>query len=150
MSKLKAFLEYLLIIVFSVLVFAVVWQILSRYIFNQPSTVTEELARFLLIWLALFGASYTFLERGHLSIDLFSEKISIEKRYILLLSLDLVAALFGIILTIGGALLVYRNFELGQLTPALQIPMAVIYLAAPLNGLIILAHSFSEFTRRRA
>ena len=146
MILIKKSLEKLLIIIFSVLVFSVVWQIISRYLLSRPSTITEELARFLLIWLAMFGASYTFLERGHLSIDLISEKFSRIGQKRLHSLLALVTALFGIILTFGGAILVYRIFEMNQITPALQIPMGFIYLAAPVNGLIILYYAFNEFT----
>ena len=32
------------------LVVCVVWQVFSRYVLNQPSTLTDELARFLMIW----------------------------------------------------------------------------------------------------
>lgn len=148
MSLLKTALERFLILIFSLLVMAVIWQILSRYILSRPSTITEELARFLLIWLATFGASYTFIERGHLSIDLISEKLSSLGRERLASILSLVTAAFGVILTFGGCLLVYRMFELNQLTPALEIPMAFIYLAAPINGLIILYYSFFEFKGR--
>lgn len=145
MIMIKKGLEKFLILIFTLLVFAVVWQILSRYILSRPSTITEELARFLLIWLATFGASYTFIERGHLSIDLISERLSLLGRAKLQNCLSLVTAAFGVILTFGGCLLVYRMFELNQLTPALEIPMAIIYLAAPINGLIILFYSFFEF-----
>ena len=40
------------------LVAAVVWQVVSRYLLNSPSSVTEEIARYLLIWVSMLGASY--------------------------------------------------------------------------------------------
>ncbi|HCS2988569.1 TPA: TRAP transporter small permease subunit, partial [Shigella flexneri] len=40
------------------LVVCVVWQVFSRYVLNQPSTLTDELARFLMIWVGLLGAAY--------------------------------------------------------------------------------------------
>lgn len=43
----------------SFLVFCVVWQVLSRYVLGKPSTVTDELARYLFMWVALIGAAYT-------------------------------------------------------------------------------------------
>lgn len=49
------------IMVMSVLVICVVWQVFSRYVLNQPSTSTDELARFLMIWVGLLGAAYTGL-----------------------------------------------------------------------------------------
>lgn len=50
------------------LVVCVVWQVFSRYVLNQPSTLTDELARFLMIWVGLLGAAYTVGAQRHLSI----------------------------------------------------------------------------------
>lgn len=47
------------VIVMIALVMCVVWQVFSRYVLNQPSTLTDELARFLMIWVGLLGAAYT-------------------------------------------------------------------------------------------
>lgn len=54
----------------SFLVLCVVWQVLSRYIIGKPSTVTDELARYLFMWVALIGAAYTTGLKRHLAIDL--------------------------------------------------------------------------------
>jgi TRAP-type C4-dicarboxylate transport system permease small subunit len=60
-------LEPALIIIISVLVVAVLWQVFSRYVLQAPSTVTDELARFLLIWLTLLGAAWVVGQKGHLA-----------------------------------------------------------------------------------
>ncbi|HCS2485688.1 TPA: TRAP transporter small permease, partial [Shigella flexneri] len=67
------------------LVVCVVWQVFSRYVLNQPSTLTDELARFLMIWVGLLGAAYTVGTQRHLSIDLFA--LALNKRKQLLLSI---------------------------------------------------------------
>ena len=59
------------------LVVCVVWQVFSRYVLNQPSTLTDELARFLMIWVGLLGAAYTVGAQRHLAIDLLA--MTIEK-----------------------------------------------------------------------
>ena len=52
------------------LVFCVIWQVISRYVIGKPSTVTDELARYLFMWVALIGAAYTTGLKRHLAIDL--------------------------------------------------------------------------------
>ena len=47
-----------------------VWQVLSRYIFSAPSTITDELSRYLFMWVAMIGAAYTTGQKRHLAIDL--------------------------------------------------------------------------------
>ncbi|EPY4245097.1 TPA: TRAP transporter small permease [Klebsiella quasipneumoniae subsp. similipneumoniae] len=58
------------------LVVCVVWQVFSRYVLNQPSTLTDELARFLMIWVGLLGAAYTVGAQRHLAIDLLTMTLS--------------------------------------------------------------------------
>lgn len=53
------------------LVVCVVWQVFSRYVLNQPSTLTDELARFLMIWVGLLGAAYTVGAQRHLSLSIY-------------------------------------------------------------------------------
>ena len=58
------FLEILLTVVMTILVLDVVWQVFTRYILKDPSSWTEELATFLMIWVGMLGASavsYTHL-----------------------------------------------------------------------------------------
>ncbi|MBD66638.1 MAG: C4-dicarboxylate ABC transporter permease [Halobacteriovoraceae bacterium] len=135
MLSLKKILETFLVFIFGALVFCVLWQVFSRYILNSPSTVTEELARFLLIWLTMFGASYTFMEKGHLALELLAEKLNHPQWLEKVIAFALV--FFGLIFILGGSHLVHSIWSLGQTTAVLGIPMAIIYLAAPLNGLIV-------------
>jgi len=58
-------LRWFLIILAVLMVLTVTWQVFSRYALRAPSSLTEELARFQLIWLGLLGAVYTFRNRMH-------------------------------------------------------------------------------------
>ncbi|WP_372804382.1 TRAP transporter small permease, partial [Paracoccus seriniphilus] len=55
-----AMLRFGIIAVFLVLLICVTWQVVSRYLLGTPSTITDELARFLFMWLALVGGAYTY------------------------------------------------------------------------------------------
>ena len=63
-------LELSLIFLMAFLVVDVLWQVLSRYILVSPSSVTDELAGYLLIWVGLLGAAYVSGKNEHLAIDL--------------------------------------------------------------------------------
>lgn len=54
----------------AILVVCVVWQVISRYVLGAPSIVTDELARFLFMWVGLIGAAYATGLKRHLAIDL--------------------------------------------------------------------------------
>lgn len=57
-KKIDKGLEWTLVIFMSILVINVLWQVTSRYIMNSPSSFTDELAGYLLIWVGLLGAAY--------------------------------------------------------------------------------------------
>ena len=68
-TRIDRVLGMLIAAVFAVLVACVVWQVVSRYVLGTPSTVTDEMARFLFMWVGLVGAAYTLGPRRHLAID---------------------------------------------------------------------------------
>ena len=68
-------LEVLVMVVVAVLVLDVLWQVFTRFILNDPSTWTEELAVFLLVWVSLLGAAVALGRGAHLGIDYFVGKL---------------------------------------------------------------------------
>jgi TRAP-type C4-dicarboxylate transport system permease small subunit len=124
---------------FAVLVVCVVWQVFSRYVLESPSTVTDEMARFLFIWVALLGGAYTLGQRRHLAIDLLPVVTTGRARFAVNAGIIGAIALFaGLIMIYGGLGLVSRTLETGQVSPALRIPMGFIYVAIPFSGFCIL------------
>lgn len=120
-----------------VLVLCVVWQVFSRYVLNVPSTFTDEVARFLFIWVGLMGAAYTLGQKRHLAIDLLAVKIEHRPiRYAQLqLAISLICLVFSsVIMIYGGGSLMLKTLETGQVSPALGIEMGVVYAAIPLSG----------------
>lgn len=76
-------LELSLIFLMAFLVVDVLWQVLSRYILVSPSSVTDELAGYLLIWVGLLGAAYVSGKNEHLAIDLLLQHIRPSRRKLL-------------------------------------------------------------------
>jgi len=138
-------LEKLLILLMSVLVIDVLWQVTSRYILSSPSSFTDELAGFLLIWVSLFGAAYVTGRKEHLAIDLLLQKSSPENKIRLELFIHIVIFLFSFfVLVIGGIWLVYSRFILSVKSAALQLPLGYVYIVLPVSGLIILFYSIDN------
>ncbi|PJG84154.1 TRAP transporter small permease [Caviibacterium pharyngocola] len=129
------------VVLCSSLVLCVVWQVFSRYVLNDPSTVTDELARFLFIWVGLIGAAYGLGQKKHLAIDLLLTKLekTPEKHNLLQIVITIIGLLFTlIIMCYGGGQLVLKTMSAGQISPVLGIEMGLIYLAIPLSGLFML------------
>ena len=81
----KTFLKYGCFVIMTSLLFIVCWQVLARYVLNNPSSVSEELSRLLLMWLGLLGAAYTTGLGSHISIDLISLKLKNSEQSIVVL-----------------------------------------------------------------
>lgn len=124
--------------VMAMLVVCVVWQVFSRYVLAQPSTMTDEIARFSMIWVGLLGAAYATGKRRHLSIDLFVFDLKGGRKLANQLFVDLCVLLFSCgAMVWGGLTLVTKVYSTGQVSPAMQLPMAYVYAVLPLSGLII-------------
>lgn len=126
------------------LVVDVVWQVLTSFL-NSPSNFTDELARFLLIWVGVLGIAYVSGKNHHLSLDLLPKKWS-EETYIRLNRFTyLLVIMFALlVMVIGGIRLVYVTYVLDQTSPALQIPFGIVYLVIPLSGLLIIFYKLHD------
>lgn len=135
-------LEVLIIAIMTILVLDVLWQVASRYLLKTPSSFTDELAGFLLIWVGLFGAAYGSGKGLHLAIDLLPSKLPPQKRKYLDLVIHSLVGIFALtVMVIGGVWLVYTRFFLGQISAALELPLGYVYLVLPLSGIFIIYYS---------
>lgn len=124
------------------LVVCVVWQVFSRYVLNQPSTLTDELARFLMIWVGLLGAAYTVGAQRHLSIDLLAMSINPRKQKLLGVVVNLLIFVFsGAVIVTGGLKLIAKTLATAQVSAAMQIPMGYVYVILPLTGLVMMFYA---------
>jgi len=141
--------ETFLVLIFSLLVLDVVWQVVSRYVVGQSSSFTEEFARFALIWLTVLGAAYINGQKeGHLSMDFLLSKLPMEKQKKRQKKIQLIMAIFAlVIMIIGGGNLVYTTLKLGQISPALLVPLGFVYAIVPISGAIIIFFSIYHINR---
>lgn len=125
-------------VLMAALVVDVVWQVVTRFVLPQPSSFTDELARFLLIWVGLLGAAYASGQRLHLAIDLVSDRLSPRRRQLLGVVIEAVILAFAVgVLLIGGWKLVSLTLLLGQSSAALGVPLGYVYSVLPLSGAIM-------------
>jgi TRAP-type C4-dicarboxylate transport system permease small subunit len=144
-NKVDRLLEYLLVILFSVMLLSVLWQVFSRFVLKAPSTITDEISSFGLIWVGLLGAAYATGQRLHLAIDLFPKSLVAKHTSWLDGFVYVAVALFGLtVLVLGGGRLCWITFVLGQRSAALEIPLGIIYLVLPLSGLLIMYYCLEQ------
>ena len=127
-----------LVLLFTATVVTVVWQVIGRYLLEAPSSATEEIARFLLIWLGLVSMAYAFAKRMHVGVDLISGYFSETSRKSAARAIWLACAAFALsVMVYGGGQLVMVTATLGQTSASLGLPIWGIYLIMPAVGLVI-------------
>ncbi|WP_111638725.1 TRAP transporter small permease [Marinomonas shanghaiensis] len=116
------------------------WQVISRYVFNDPSTYTEELLRLGLVWLSLLGAAYSAGRGSHMAIDLLRDLSRGRFRTFLKLLVPISFIIFSVyVLIIGG--LHSMQISSKQLTAVLQLPMSSFYAALPVCGVLLILYA---------
>lgn len=148
LDQVQRALGWLLALLMGVMVLDVTWQVVSRLVLRAPSSFTEELAGFLLIWIGLLGAAYCLRTGSHLGIDLLVARLRGRARRAALIAAHLLVAAFALsTLVIGGVLLVRLALRLHQISAAMGLPVGVVYLALPLAGLLMLVFSIDAIAR---
>lgn len=127
------------IAIFAAMVLIGSYQILVRYLFNKPSTVSEELLTYSFTWLALLAAAYVFGRRDHMRMGFLADKLPEGKLKILNICIECVTILFSLVVMVyGGAQI--TALSMTQKTASLGIPMGYIYLIVPVVGVIIVIY----------
>ncbi len=138
-QRLNKALEAFLVVFLSVLVIDVLWQVISRYLLSSPSSFTDELAGYLLIWVGVLGAAYVAGRKEHLAIDILIQRSPPRRQRRLLYIIHSLIFLFALsVMVIGGIILMYTRFILQVKSAALQLPLGYVYIILPISGLIIM------------
>ena len=138
-------LETFLVTIMGILVLDVLWQVISRYVLKSPSSFTDELARFLLIWVGILGAGYATGKKNHLAIDVLINKFGKKYRIIINVFINGLVSLFALcVMVIGGGNLIYILLKLGNSSAALSVPIGYIYSVIPISGILIIYYSLFD------
>lgn len=142
----KALAGTLIIAMVSILL-TVIWQVVSRYVLKDPASVTEELSRFILIWIGILGAAYAYRQNAHLGFNLIVERQSRKVKRLLLTCVEIIVIIFCVLVMVyGGSELVSLTLELEQISAALGVKMGFIYSVLPLSGGLIIAYALVNIT----
>lgn len=127
-------------IIFAAMVVIGTYQIVTRFVFNSPSTVSEELLTYSFTWMALLATAYVFGKRDHMRMGFLADNFSAGVRKGLSIMAEvLIMLLAGVVMVYGGFILV--KLTMTQTTASLGIPMGVVYTILPISGILIVIYS---------
>ncbi len=135
MRERLGFLEWVVATLLALLVVVVFSQVLLRYLTYQPLAWTEEVARYLFIWMYLLGAGVASRRGQHFAVETLQQRLHGRARSALVLGLSLLEAAFYVTLAGAGAVLI--PYVHGPRSPTLYLPMSLPYLSIPCGALIM-------------
>jgi TRAP-type C4-dicarboxylate transport system permease small subunit len=143
----KAIVDYylgrVLIALLAIMTLDVLWGVFTRYALGSQASWTEELARFLLIWIGTLGAAYAAGQKMHLAIDLLSPKLDPRPARVLeIVIASLIIIFVTTVMVVGGLRLIYITVHLEQTSAAMQAPMGIVYGVIPLSGLLVIYYKW--------
>lgn len=110
-------------------------QVVLRYAFSTGFAWSEELARYMIIYVSLIGSSVVISVDGHPRVDALLEWLPVNVRRYTRFALDFATLGFLCVLTWQGA--ESMMFGLTTRTPALQVPWAWAYASVPIGGILM-------------
>ena len=126
-------LDWLLIATVAVLIVPVTMQIVSRYTDLIPSYIwTEELARFLFIWMIMIGSMVGVREMAHFNVDVWN-RLSPRGEAALNLVTQVATLVFALVFVWSG--IEFTRFAIYRISELAELPLWVIHIAWPLTGL---------------
>jgi TRAP-type C4-dicarboxylate transport system permease small subunit len=121
-------------------------QVAFRYVLNDPLVWSEELARYLFVWIALVGAGAAVRTGGHFGLDLFYKKFPAAGRSGVAVLISAILAVFAATLLVYG---IRETIQASvQLAPSLQIRMHWAYAALPVGAALMLWHLVAHWVTR--
>jgi len=118
----------------------VVYQVITRYVFNRPSGFSEITAQYLFVWMIMFGSAYVYGSKEHLTIDILKDKFSPLVYMIVEIFTNICLFVFIYVICVSGG----WKYTLGQkiqIDPTIHISMAVLYFSVPFTGVITLFYA---------
>ena len=122
-----------------VLLAAMCWQVLTRYVLGVPSDWTEEASRYLYVYVVFLGTSAGISTRSHVSISFFTDRLSPLPRLLLSLGVDVLILAFLAVMVWWGTRATIRNVDIPL--SVTQVSYAWVYVVIPLTSLAMIVRT---------
>ncbi|MBB4827052.1 C4-dicarboxylate transporter DctQ subunit [Sporosarcina luteola] len=133
------------IVIMIVMALVTFGQVVLRYVFKSPTIWSEELTRYLFVWLVLLTSAVAVRTNRHIKIDFLIKSLKPKLKLVLELITSALIIIFLVILLREGISIVQGTVD--AKSASLKISMALPYLAIP-TGAVLMIIFFLELTLR--
>ena len=124
----------------------VVYQVVTRKVFNAPSAFSEALAQYLFVWMIMFGSAYVYGSLEHLTIDLLKDKFPPKVNMVVEVITNICLFVFILLICVYGGWK-YTASQVARIDASLHISMAILYVSVPFTGIITLFYAVYNCVR---
>jgi TRAP-type C4-dicarboxylate transport system permease small subunit len=143
---LRSVLYWFSVAAMSVMLVVIFAQVVSRYIFEFTPEWSEELARYLFVWVVFLGSALIMGESGHLAVQFVPNHFKgTAVGNVLKIVINLSGYVFILLLLVQGAKM--TQVMTFQISPGLEIPMSWVYSVIPLSALLMLLYLARDTVR---
>ncbi len=128
-----------LFLLMAVMVAVIGAQVWYRFVFNNPLDWSEELGRYLFVWISFIGAAVGIRHRVHLGIDILQKLTSPRVYRVVSVVVNLLIQIFLLIIAYSGFKIL--NVIKFQFSASLHIRMLYPYMAVPVGSILMLINS---------
>jgi TRAP-type transport system small permease protein len=139
--------EYVIAVMMGAMTIIIALQIFYRYILNDPLSWTEEIARYLMIWICFLGSAMALKYGEHISVSFIRERFAPSIRQAVGFCIEITVLAFFVLATWEGIVITIQVSE--QQAPATWISMAWAYSCIPVGCFIMMFHTFVELITLR-
>jgi len=148
-ERLTVVLEFLALVCMAVMTILIVAQVVLRYVFNDSLTWSEELARIVFIYMTFLGIGAAYGRRRHMFVDAIVILFPIKIQKVIRSLVVWVASIFFLIVMVVTIRMIFDLFRSELNTPALEIPMGLVYLIIPLGLSALIAQMWINLLREK-
>ena len=130
------------VVLISIMSIDILLGVFFRYVLIKPLPWSEDLGRYLMIGMALFGVGIVMQNRGHVAVTVFVENMPSRVRFVLLLIAKILVLGFGLAMGyLGFQLLLHMK---PQISPTLYISLKWVYLGFPFYGFFLVVSTVDQ------
>lgn len=119
--------ETIMMIMLAVICIVMGISVISRYVLNDALSWAEEISRYLFIWSAFLSASLCLRRRSSIKIDMLMLALGKRLQRVMVIVSDIIMIFFFAYMLRGGVTVTLSMIETNQTSPALLLPMYLVY-----------------------
>ena len=141
------YLEETILLILLVLMTAIMGvQIVSRYVFQNSLTWSEELVRYMFVWSAFLGVPFCIKHGLSIKVDQFRNLFPIPLQKVLMYIDKIIIFLLFLVLFIYSFTVVKATYLSGQTSPAMQLPMWTVQISVTVSSLLSMIRSIQNLS----